>query len=84
MAAIIRDSFHTDVPILLKVGSADEMPIRDVEAVLQCGKNAPLDEVPALRWIIRITRLPMPLRRLFWWFGLHTGASGRTISAPSP
>lgn len=73
MAAIVRDSFDKDVPILLKIGSADEMPLRDVEAILQSGKNAPLDEVPALRRVIRITRLPMPLRRLFWWFGLNYG-----------
>ena len=73
MAAIIRDSFDTEVPILLKIGSADEMPIATVEAILQSGKNAPLKEVPALDRVMRITKLPMPLRRLFWWFGLNIG-----------
>ncbi len=73
MAAIVRESFDKDVPILLKIGSADEMPLRDVETILQNGKNAPLDAVPALRRVIRITRMPMPLRRLFWWFGLNNG-----------
>lgn len=71
MAAIIRDSFDTDVPILLKIGSADEMPLSAVETVLQSGKNAPLNEVPALERVMRITKLPMPLRRAFWTFGLH-------------
>ena len=64
MAAIVRESFDKDVPIRLKIGSADEMPLRDVEAVLQSGKNAPLEDVPSLNRVIRITRLPMPLRRL--------------------
>ena len=73
MAAIIRDSFDKDVPILLKIGSADQMTLSEVETILQQGKNAPLDDVPALRRIFRITRLPLPLRRLFWWFGLNNG-----------
>jgi hypothetical protein len=71
MAAIVRDSFDKDVPILLKIGSADEMPLSTVDAVLQSGKSAPLNEVPALERVMRITKLPMPLRRAFWAFGLH-------------
>ena len=73
MAAIIRDSFDTEVPILLKIGSADEMPLAAVETVLKNGKNAPLKDVPALDRVMRITRLPMPLRRAFWSFGLNVG-----------
>jgi hypothetical protein len=73
MAAIIRDSFDKEVPILLKIGSADEMPLTEVEAALQRGKNAPLDQVPALKRIFKIMRLPLPLRRLVWAFGLNIG-----------
>lgn len=73
MAAIIRDSFDKDVPVLLNIGSADAMPLAEVEAILQRGKNAPLEEVPALRRILRINGLPMPLRRLVWWMGLNYG-----------
>ena len=47
------------------------MPLSEVEAVLRSGKNAPLEEVPALERVMRITKLPMPLRRAFWAFGLH-------------
>ena len=73
MAAIIRDSFDKEVPVLLKIGSADEASLTEVEAILQRGKNAPLDQVPALRRVFRITRLPLPLRRLIWTFGLNIG-----------
>jgi hypothetical protein len=73
MAAIIRDGFDKEVPILLKIGAADEMPLPAIDAILQRGKNAPLREVPALDRVMRITRLPMPLRRLFWAFALHVG-----------
>ena len=41
MAAIVRDSFDKDVPILLKIGAADEMPLREVEAILQSALTVP-------------------------------------------
>jgi len=73
MAAIIRDSFDKESPVLLNIGSADEMPLAEVDAILQRGKNAPLADVPALRRVLRVTGLPLPLRRLIWWFGLNYG-----------
>lgn len=73
MAAIIRDSFDPEVPLLLKIGAADELPLAELDAVLQSGKNASLDEVPVLRRLFRIMRLPLPLRRLIWAFGLNVG-----------
>lgn len=73
MAAIIRDGFDKYAPILLKIGSADVMTLSEVEAILQNGKSAPLEQVPDLNRLMRITKLPTPLRRLFWAFGLHVG-----------
>ncbi len=73
MAAIVRESFDSDVPILLKVGSADECTLTELEAILQNGKNAPIDQVPAFRRILRIVRLPLPLRRLLWAISLNIG-----------
>ncbi len=73
MATIIRDSFDKEVPLFLKLGAADEMPLAEVEAILQRGKNAPLDEVPALKRLFKIMRLPLPLRRLVWAFALSIG-----------
>jgi hypothetical protein len=72
-AAVVRDSFDKDVPILLKIGSADEFSLTEVEAILQRGKNAPLDEVPAFKRLLRITRWPLPIRRLVWAAGLNIG-----------
>ncbi|MCF8476953.1 MAG: acyltransferase [Pseudolabrys sp.] len=73
MAAIVRDSFDKDVPILLKIGAADKLPVMEVEAILQRGKNAPLDQVPAFRRILRTVRWPLPIRRLIWAYGLNVG-----------
>ena len=73
MAAIVRDSLDPDVPVLMKIGSVDELSLAETDAILMCGKNAPLDEVPHLKRILKITRLPLPLRRLLWAFSLNVG-----------
>lgn len=73
MAAIVRESFDPDVPILLKLGSADEMSLSELEAAVQNGKTAPVDEVPSFKRILRIVRLPLPLRRLLWAISLNIG-----------
>ena len=36
-------------------------------------KEAPIDEIPMFRKIMRATRLPLPLRRLSWAIGLNFG-----------
>ena len=36
-------------------------------------KAAPIDDVPMFRKIMRVTRLPLPLRRLSWAIGLNFG-----------
>ena len=44
-----------------------------VDALIRHAKEAPIGEVPAFRKILRTTRLPLPLRRLFWVVGLNFG-----------
>ena len=73
MAGIIRDSFDTDVPLVLKLGAADEHSLAELDQVLLSGKSAPLAEVPSINRILRITRLPWLLRRLIWAFTLNIG-----------
>jgi len=73
MAAIVRDDFDSDAPVLLKVGAADEYSLMDVEAIIQHGKNAPLDELPHLKRILRLARLPLPLRRPLATLGFNIG-----------
>jgi hypothetical protein len=73
MAGMIRDEFDREAPIVLKVGPADEMPLAELEKIIQRGKSAPLDEVPALRRMLRLARLPRPLRRLLLRLALNIG-----------
>lgn len=73
MAAIVRDGFDADVPIVLKVGPADEYSLMEVEAIIQRGKSGPLDELPHLKRTLRVIGLPLPLRRLLLTLCLNIG-----------
>jgi hypothetical protein len=57
--------------LLQRVSAPDEMPLSEVDAVLQHAKEAPIDQVPAFRKMLMATRLPLPIRRLLWWIGLN-------------
>jgi hypothetical protein len=56
-----------------KVASPETMSLTEIDALIRHAKNAPIDQVPAFRKIMRTTRLLMPLRRLFWAVGLNFG-----------
>jgi hypothetical protein len=73
MVAIARveDGQHCVLP--QKVPAADELPLSEVDAQIRHAKDAPVDAVPSFRKILRVTRLPLPLRRLIWLIGLSFG-----------
>jgi hypothetical protein len=73
MIAIARKEDGEDCVLPQKVGTADEMTLTEVDALIRHAKDAPVDQVPAFRKILRTTRLPLPLRRLFWLVGLNFG-----------
>jgi hypothetical protein len=73
MVAIARVEDGQDCVLPQKVGTADEMPLAEVDALIRHAKQAPVEQVPAFRKILRTTRLPLPLRRLFWMVGLNFG-----------
>ena len=73
MVAIARVEDGQDCVLPQKVTAPDEMPLTEVDALIRHAKNAPIDEVPAFRKMLRTTRLPLPLRRLIWAIGLNFG-----------
>jgi hypothetical protein len=70
---IARVEDGQDCVLLQKVTAPDEAPLAEVDALLQHAKEAPIDQVPAFRKMLRATRLPLPVRRLLWWIGLNWG-----------
>lgn len=73
MVAIARVEDGQDCVLPQKVTAPDEMSLADVDTVIRHAKEAPIEQVPAFRKILRTTRLPLPLRRLFWAIGLNFG-----------
>jgi hypothetical protein len=55
--------------------SPEAQPLATIHAALVRGKTTPEQIVAEHRRALRIARLPRPLRRWAWWFGLN--ASGR-------
>jgi hypothetical protein len=73
MVAIARVEDGQDCVLPQKVPAADELPLSEVDAQIRHAKDAPVDAVPSFRKILRVTRLPLPLRRLIWLIGLNFG-----------
>jgi hypothetical protein len=73
MVAIARVEDGQDCVLPQKVPAADELPLTEIDAQVRHAKDAPIGEVPAFRKILRVTRLPLLLRRLMWLIGLNFG-----------
>ena len=73
MVAIARVEHGQDCVLPQKVPAADTLSLTEIDAQIRHAKDAPIDEVPAFRKILRVTRLPLPLRRLMWLVGLNFG-----------
>jgi hypothetical protein len=73
MIAIARVEDGEDCVLPQKITAADTLPLAEVDAQIRFAKDAPIDEVPAFRKILRATSLPLPLRRLIWQIGLNFG-----------
>ncbi len=73
MVAIARQVDGEDCVLPQRITAPDEMPLAEVDALIRQAKDAPVNEVPAFRKMLKITRLPLPLRRLLWAIGLAFG-----------
>jgi hypothetical protein len=73
MVAIARVEDGQDCVLPQKVPTADLRPLAEIDAEIRFAKQADVDQVPSFRKILRVTRLPLPLRRLFWSVGLNFG-----------
>jgi hypothetical protein len=72
MVAIARIEDGEECILMERVTGADEMALAEIDVQLRRAKTAPIDEIPSFRRIMKITRLPLPLRRLGWWLAGRT------------
>jgi hypothetical protein len=73
MVAIARTEDGEDCVLPQKISAADELSLAEVDALIRHAKTAEVEDVPAFRKILRLTRLPLPLRRAIWLVGLNFG-----------
>jgi len=73
MIAIARIRDGEDCVLPQKIIAADALPLAEVDARIRHAKDAPITAVPAFRKVLRVTRLPLPLRRFAWLIGLNFG-----------
>lgn len=73
MVAIARTQDGEDCVLPQRITAPDEVPLRQVDALIRQAKEAPIETVPAFRKMLRVTRLALPLRRLLWTIGLNLG-----------
>ncbi len=75
---IQRDFFGEPAVMPALIQAPEILSLADLELRLQQLNSLPFEEIGCYRRLIRTTRLPCPLRRLLWWYGLSV--SGRTKS----
>src|ERR1035438_1733661 len=66
MVAIARVEDGEDCVLPERVARANELPLGEIDAQIRRAKDAPIEEIPAFRRILKAMRLPLPLRRLAW------------------
>lgn len=55
----------------------ESTPLPEIDARFRRAKTAPLAELGEFRRMLRLSRLPRPVRRLVWWAGLRASGSWR-------
>lgn len=73
MVAIARNESGEDCILPQRVSAPEGLSLTEIDTLIRHAKTAPVDDVPAFRKMLRVSRLPWPLRRLVWTFGLHVG-----------
>jgi hypothetical protein len=73
--AIERKFGEEDVVLFVHLTQPERLSLPEIDGRLRRWKESPLDTVAAFRRVLRLTRFPLPLRRVAWWVGLNV--SGR-------
>jgi hypothetical protein len=56
-----------------RIARPDRLPLPELSRVIRSAASEPVERVSSFRRAIRVSRLPLPLRRTIWWLGLNIG-----------
>jgi len=75
--AIGRRFEDEDAVFFAHMRSPEKQGLHQIDAFLKYCKEEPVESIGIYRWAMRVSRLPLPVRRLLWWFGLKTSGYRR-------
>jgi hypothetical protein len=64
-----------DAVFFARIRTPNILSLTDLDRHVRHFKEAPIEDIGAFRHALKVSSLPLPLRRLIWWLGLHS--SGR-------
>lgn len=70
---VVAPDATPDGVLLFPVRAPDAVALTVADATIRKAKTQPLEATPFFRKILKITRLPYPMRRLVWAIGLNFG-----------
>jgi hypothetical protein len=75
VASIIMERDWDGLPGLCpaKIKNISDKSLQDIAADLSLALNAPMKNHKPFRTLLMVNRLPLPLRRLLWWFAFNAG-----------
>lgn len=76
--AIERRLGGEDAVLFELIRAPDQRTLAELQADIDRAKNDPIETIGAFRRELRLARLPAPLRRLAWSFGLNCSGSERS------
>jgi hypothetical protein len=69
--AVERDWRGEPAVFLDQIEAPEDRPLAEIDALYRAMQQAPLESIGGFRRLIRITRMPLAIRRGFWHFGLY-------------
>jgi hypothetical protein len=75
--AIERQVGEEDAVLFVQVRGLESHSPQQLDAYLKDCKEQPIETIGTFRRALRVGRLPRPLRRLLWWYGLNVSGYKR-------
>jgi len=82
VAAIVvgRDLHDEDAVFLGLMQAPENLSLPEIQGRVRQLKESPIEEIGSYRRIIRTTKLPWPMRRFLWWYGLCVSGKQKSIN----
>jgi hypothetical protein len=77
--AVSRRYGDEDAVFFAHMRNPEKQRLTQIDSFLKYCKEEPVESIALFRWGIRMTRWPLPIRRMLWWYGLNTSGHRRAL-----